>query len=132
MNCGKETNAQLRAQEKLIADRFRNNKDLKEQLLRIVVSGYRRYVVTPAYAVNPRNAVDGSCGCIAYSASSSKSSSLSRYFMMLRLILEESTQVTKSSMFLVSVSYSPCRYMFRTYLVTRYAGSVTTSVPTRT
>jgi Pyruvate/2-oxoacid:ferredoxin oxidoreductase delta subunit len=40
----------------------------------------------------------------AHSASSSKSSSLSRYFMMFRLILEESTQVTKSSMFLYCVS----------------------------
>jgi hypothetical protein len=46
-------------------------------------------------------------GCsqdLAYSASSSKSSSLSRYFMILRLIFEESTQVTKSSMFLTRVS----------------------------
>lgn len=34
------------------------------------------------------------------SQSRSKSSSLSRYFMMLRLILDESTHVTKSSMFL--------------------------------
>lgn len=48
--------------------------------------------------------------------SKSKSSSLSRYFKMFRLILLESTHVTKSSML----------------RVTRYAGSVTVSVPTRT
>ena len=41
---------------------------------------------------------------VHYKASNSKSSSLSRYFMMLRLILDESTQVTKSSMFLAFVS----------------------------
>ena len=38
------------------------------------------------------------CGFVHHSKS--KSSSLSLYFMMLRLILEESTQVTKSSRFL--------------------------------
>lgn len=43
----------------------------------------------------------------------SKSSSLSRYLRIFRLIFEESTHVTKSSIF----------------LVTRKAGSVTTSVP---
>jgi hypothetical protein len=41
-------------------------------------------------------------GMIPYSRS--KSSNLSRYFMILRLILEESTHVTKSSMFLLIVS----------------------------
>lgn len=46
----------------------------------------------------------------------SKSSKFSRYCIIFRLILLESTHVTKSSMF----------------LVTRYAGSVTTSDPTRT
>ena len=59
-------------------------------------------------------------GIFAYLASAphrrSKSSNLWRYLRMLRLILLESTQVTKSSM----------------PLVTRKAGSVTTSVPTLT
>jgi hypothetical protein len=43
-------------------------------------------------------------GNFAYNASSSKSSSLSRYFIILRLIFEESTHVTKSSIFLAHVS----------------------------
>ena len=40
----------------------------------------------------------------SYHHSRSKSSSLSRYFMMFRLILDESTHVTKSSRFLKDVS----------------------------
>jgi len=39
-----------------------------------------------------------------YIISRSKSSSLSRYFMMFLLIFDESTQVTKSSMLLLSLA----------------------------
>ena len=66
----------------------------------------------------------------------SKSSIASRYFMMFFLILEESTQVTKSSMFLDSRSVHQVRshvvHDRDSYLVTKKAGSVTTSVPTLT
>lgn len=64
----------------------------------------------------------------------SKSSSLSRYFIMFRLILDESTQVTKSSRLLYMVSHRGLKAPNWTlpYLDTRNAESVTTSVPTLT
>jgi len=87
---------------------------------------------TPVNAVVSINAAQHATERYPHNASSSKSSNLSRYFMMLRLILEESTQVTKSSMFLAIVN--PCCSEFAgvAHLVTRYAGSVMTSVPTLT
>jgi hypothetical protein len=62
----------------------------------------------------------------------SKSSNLSRYFRMLRLILELSTQVTKSSRFLYHISIVLYCQATTAHLGTRNAGSVTTSTPTRT
>jgi hypothetical protein len=62
----------------------------------------------------------------------SKSSNLSRYFMMLLLIFESSTHVTKSSRFLRAAFSNILHIPEQTYLVTKKAGSVTTSVPTRT
>lgn len=54
--------------------------------------------------------------------------------MMFLLIFEESTQVTKSSMFLYqgSISWTSQCIGNIAYLVTRNAESVMTSVPTRT
>ncbi len=72
--------------------------------LGVAVAAPRR-VLRPAYWVShPFYA--HSCGVHCWARnedvvhSRSKSSSLSRYFMIFRLIFEESTQVTKSSMFL--------------------------------
>jgi len=59
---------------------------------------------TPVNAVVSINAAQHATERHPHNASSSKSSNLSRYFIMLRLILEESTQVTKSSMFLAIVN----------------------------
>src|SRR5215469_10849899 len=66
--------------------------------------------------------------------SKSKSSNLSRYLRILRLIFEESTHVTKSSIFLVIVSKCEFGHMKppKLYLVTINAGSVITSMATRT